>query len=194
MRAFLALEMSHEIRQNLARVQSDLRSGVKGVRWVEPQSLHLTLKFLGDVADSFADQAGPALAACAAAAPASKLTCQGVGAFPDARSPRVVWVGLSEEPPMLAALHGALDRAAASFGVAREDKPFRAHVTIGRVKEPRPAPGAAAALAAKADFVAGQMEAREIVLMKSELRPSGPVYTPLARFALGAAAGGGPGR
>ncbi|HRU07156.1 MAG TPA: RNA 2',3'-cyclic phosphodiesterase [Candidatus Brocadiia bacterium] len=190
MRAFLALEMSESIRQNLARLQSGLRPALKGVRWVEPQSLHLTLKFLGDVAGGFAEQAGPALAACAAAAPVSKLVCQGVGAFPDARRPRVVWVGLAEDPPMLAALSHALDRAAAAFGVAPEDKPFRAHVTIGRVKEPKPAPGIAAALAAQAGFVAGAMEAREIVLMKSDLRPAGPVYTPLARFALGGQSGG----
>jgi 2'-5' RNA ligase len=114
-----------------------------------------------------------------------RATFRGVGAFPTPHRPSVLWVGVSDEPAVMADLHRRLDEGLAEIGVERESKGFHSHLTLGRVNRPRPLPALAKRAPAYEDHVFGSIEVREIMLMRSELTPSGPIYTPVSRHALG---------
>jgi 2'-5' RNA ligase len=189
LRLFLALDPPTDVRAHLAELQSELRRRADrragDVKWVAPENLHLTLQFLGAVAE---DQAPPVEAAAReaalAAAPLS-LEVRGCGAFPGARRPRVLWAGLAGDVDPLRALVRALGDRLAPLGFPPEDRPFSAHVTLGRAREPRGAPGLAAALEALAGAAGPAWAARELVLIRSHLSPRGPRYEPIARAPLG---------
>jgi 2'-5' RNA ligase len=179
-RAFLAVELPEPAREAAAALARDLARRSEGVRWARPESYHVTLHFLGDVAP----EAIPALArsvgrAVAAVAPFAL----GLGAphlFPDARRPRVVALGLEPED-VLRELAEAASRGVAAAGLPVEARPFRAHLTLGRIRER----GARVGLPASAPR-APAWDVREVILFRSELRPEGARHTPLERLALGA--------
>lgn len=185
-RLFFAVAMTDEIRRRAAEVQRELAL-VTGrvVKWVDPGSLHLTLKFVGWVpADRVPDVLAVGREVAAAASPAS-LTLVGAGAFPNARRPRVLWIGGSGDVDILAAAAGALDRRLAEQGLAEpENRPFTAHLTLGRVRPDARPPDLTEALAVFAGQEFGQVSVAEFLLMRSHLQPSGPVYEVVESFAL----------
>lgn len=180
MRCFFCIELDPPTREQLAQVIQRLRSAPAQVRWVEPALLHVTLKFLGEI------DAGriPALQAIvrqvvAPCAPFA-LTLDRVGAFPHLDRARVIWAGAGHTPAPLASMAAAFEEALCEVGFAKEQKPFTAHVTLGRVREEQASSLRAlgerlraAALAPMAVKVEG------ITLMQSVLRPQGPTYTPV---------------
>ena len=184
-RTFLAVDLGKPLRERLVALQQALgRAGVE-VKWVEPDNLHLTLLFLGEVGM----EALPAV--CAAAAkgagrqPAFTLGLQGAGCFPNPRRPRVLWAGVGPGTPEVCALHDALEEELLETGgYRREERPFAPHVTLGRVKSDRPADRLAAALLKQADWQGGQTAVPEVHVMGSELTPQGPRYTVLSRAPL----------
>lgn len=186
LRAFIAAELPAGLREAIGRLQAELaRAGVRA-RWVRPEGIHLTLRFLGDVPAAAAGPLAEALAAAAAGQAALSLAAVGLGVFPGPRRPRVVWAGLAGETGALAGLQHRLEEALVAHAFSPEDRPFRPHLTLGRFGEAG-APGPVAdALAAHAGRELGRFEIGEIVLFRSELRPMGAVYTALARAALGA--------
>jgi len=171
-------------RARAAAVQQRLR-GPDGVKWVEPQNFHFTLRFLGYTQPDALQRLVPALSAAVAAHEAFSLTLAGVGAFPNARRPQTIWVGVSEGARPLESLAGSVERAVVAQGFSPEERPFRAHLTLGRVKAPRPPVELARALEAmpEGEEVA-RIQVGEVVLMRSDLRPSGPIYTPMEVFGL----------
>ena len=183
LRAFIAIELEPEILQRLGALQMRLREEVPEglVRWVKPEGIHLTLQFLGDVPAARIEGIAEALRqACAAHAPFG-FTVGGMGCFPDARRPRVVWVGVEEPGSALVGLQRAIVQAMKPLGFAPEKRPFSAHLTLGRVKEGRPAAlQALGARIAQGGPQIGRQTATEVHLIRSELRPSGAVYTTLA--------------
>ena len=185
MRTFVAVELSDALRDDLRRAQSALRRHVDGVRWVRAETIHLTLKFLGEVAESDLPALCEAVRNAAEAAKPFTLRRQGFGAFPSARRPRVLWAGADAEPPEPAGLHDRLDAALARLGVPRETKGFRAHLTLGRIQRPRAMEGLEERFRELGEAPPGETQVTEIVFMQSDLTPQGPVYTPVARFALG---------
>ena len=185
MRTFVAIEIPDPLRKRLEGLQERLRSAAHGVKWVRPASMHLTLKFLGEIRDSDEPRACEIVAECAAESAAFDLALSGVGAFPDAGRPRVIWVGAQDEPAVMAGLHRRLDKALGEVGVQRERRRFQAHLTLGRVRRPTPMPELAHALDRLSDYAVGDFSVAEVILMQSELRPSGPIYTPLTHCALG---------
>ena len=182
-RAFVAVELNAAAREAVGRVMSDLRAAAgDGVRWVRPEGIHLTLKFLGDIDVDSAPAISTALDRCAASVSPFSLTLEGVGAFPNLRRPRVIWVGLGGALEPLTVLQQSVERELEALGFARERRAFTPHLTLGRVRD-----GASRQqIRALSEAVAGasvgrdvDIPVRELSLMKSDLRPTGAVYTRL---------------
>jgi 2'-5' RNA ligase len=176
-RAFVALELDARLREAMGDLQARLRPRCGGIRMTRPEGIHLTLRFLGDTSPEQVETLRPLLATAAAACPALEASVAGLDTFPERGSPRVLWLGL-DVPASVFDLQGACERAARAAGFDREERPFRAHLTLGRWRDRAPRPDLP-----PADLGTTRLET--LVLLKSDLRPGGAVYTPLARFALG---------
>jgi 2'-5' RNA ligase len=184
MRAFLAIEIPKEVRALLVRVQEELRRAGADVKWVEPENLHLSLKFLGELSEDAVEGLRERVAPELAAWPALSLTYAGVGSFPERGVPRVLWAGATGEIDRLAALALALERAAETVGVPREGRPFVAHLTLGRVKSARNVKRLQALMEPQRQVPLGSGLVREVVLYRSTLTSEGPLYEGIARFPL----------
>lgn len=182
-RAFVAVPLPQEVRERALAVQERLRTG--GVKWVEPQNLHITLRFLGYAEPSRLDAVAASLAAILRAERAFRVVLSGVDAFPNRRRPQTIWIGVGEGARELDALAAIVERVARDTGFEAERRPFRAHLTLGRVKAERPPEELVRALEREPLHAEiGTMAAQEVVLMRSDLRRDGPIYTPLATFLL----------
>lgn len=157
----------------------------RGVAWVAPENLHITLKFLGAVEESRLPAVEAGLAEVAALSPAFAFTVHGLGAFPTATRPRVVWAGVAEGEAPMATLAAAVDDALAPVGFPAETRGFSPHVTLGRVREPRRDPGLARALGERAAARYGRTLVERVILMQSDLSPRGARYRELAAWPLG---------
>ena len=192
MRVFVGLDIDSEIRQRMARYLEGVREFAPEARWVREESLHVTLKFIGEQKPEQVEQIKRELASVHATP--FEISFRGTGFFPGPRSPRVFWLGIEagEQLPQLAR---GVDEAAARTGVPREKNEYQAHLTLARSGSgsPRPQPGESASpplrrLAEKLkdmpapDF--GTMTAHEFYLYESKLSPSGAKYTKIARFPL----------
>jgi len=169
------------VRARLAAEVERLRPLARDVAWVARDNLHLTLKFLGGVEPDRLDTLAETLTTAVARRPVFALTVRGLGAFPSRTRARVLWAGV-DAGAALATLATGIDAAVEPLGFAREARPFSAHVTLGRVREPRPNPRLAEALAL--DDVLGRQRVVRVSLMRSELSPRGARYTELATAAL----------
>jgi 2'-5' RNA ligase len=185
MRSFVAVPVPPDVRGRLVLVQEALRRAQADVRWVEPENLHLTLKFLGDLGEPEVDRLRELLEQEARRWPELSLRYEGVGFFPSSGLPRVVWAGARGDLEKLAGLAQAVERAALEVGVPREGRPFVAHLTLGRVKSGRRVEALRSALENQREASFGAQSVRGFVLLKSTLTPQGSVYEPLAEFTLG---------
>ncbi len=192
MRTFVAVDIPEEIRQKLARFLEGVRGFAPEARWVNPASLHVTLKFIGEINQGKVAEVKQALAGVRGEQ--SEISFRGTGFFPTVKAARVFWVGV-EADAKLAALAAAVDEALAPLGMAREERAFTPHLTLARTGSGRPQRARGdrantsfqklqeklAALPAP-DF--GTMSAREFCLYESKLAAGGAVYSKLQRFAL----------
>lgn len=181
LRCFLAIELPSPARDTLVEAQAGLREALDpGVRWTDPGALHLTLKFCGEIPeDRLPELARRCLPRTLRVEPFD-VKIAGLGAFPTAREARVLWAGVAEGSAPLARLARGLDAAAARVGVERERRPYRAHLTLGRLREPRPV--AIERLAPPKEIA---FRAAEVVLFSSRLSPRGAQHTALVRLPLG---------
>jgi 2'-5' RNA ligase len=178
-RVFVAVDLPQDVRQALKTAQDELRAHRFEIRWVKPENIHLTLKFLGDTLPADLARIGPALRSAAAAAAPFALAARGAGVFPGIKAPRVVWAGLGNELPALFALQQSVAQVLAKAGFAPEARPFKAHLTLGRVKgRIRPAE-LLAALQALGQWTSPAFRVESVTVFQSDLRPGGAVYTPL---------------
>jgi 2'-5' RNA ligase len=186
MRLFVAVDPTDAVRAALAAAQATLREASPNadVRWVDPKNLHLTIKFLGNVADERAGDVRAAVTSAVAGHARIALGARGLGAFPSLRKPRIVWAGLIGGVAPLRALAAAIDTALEPLGHPREDRPFAAHVTLGRVRSPKGVDRLTSAVTAGAALDFGGWKASDVVLYRSHTRPTGSVYEPVARIAL----------
>ena len=193
-RAFLAVELSQELRADLATLQQELTRSIepemkrdRRMSWVRPASLHLTLKFLGDMDEQVIDPLRVALELAIGSQIAVNVPLERLGAFPRPHSPRVLWVGPSEnweegaEAKRLVEIHGAIEQACEGLGFLREAKSFSAHLTLARIKVGERHMGIALAKSGVLDCPLSlrSLAVELVALMKSELRPTGSVYTKL---------------
>lgn len=194
MRLFLALDIDDAIRQRIARFVDGVSPYAPDARWAKPESLHVTLKFIGEQPESAVEHIKHALSSVAV--PAPEIHFRGYGFFPTAKSARVFWLGL-ETGSELGALAHAIDDTMPSLGIPREDRPFSPHLTLARSAGRSGSPWRDKADAANRVFAAlqiklaalaspefGTMTPREFFLYQSQLSPKGSKYTKLARFEL----------
>jgi 2'-5' RNA ligase len=189
LRTFIAIELDEELKGNLRRLQAHLDEQVspRSVRWVRPEGIHLTLKFLGDTPADRVEEIGAALTRATDGFAPFTFTVGGLGCFPNARQPRVVWVGLHEPTGVLADLQGAIESQVAPLGFPTEKRPFRPHLTLGRVQRRASKSEVreiGEAVAASAIGEIDEMRVTVVTYIKSDLRPSGAVYTTLTEATL----------
>lgn len=180
-RLFVAIELGAEARQAVRLAQAAARRAGFSARWVDPANAHLTLEFLGDTDREQIESLGAALGAVVAKRAAFALQTTVIGGFPNLCYPSVLWLGLGGALDQLAALQQSVEAALVAQGFPAEVRPFRPHLTLGRL--PRgtalPASTSVAALAASDNFAGAVLTIRGIQLVRSELSPSGARYTTL---------------
>jgi len=154
-------------------------------------NLHLTVKFLGAVAEDRIEAIVGALTGAVVGVAAFEAQIEGLGAFPSAARPRVVWAGVTAGAGTMGDLAGRVDEALAALGFTREARPFSPHITLGRVRQPGRAPALTEALRGAAGRPFGHLRVARASLMRSELSPRGARYTELGGARLGGAGGGG---
>lgn len=185
MRLFVALEIPAAVRDNLAAQIKELRDSSapladKRPRWVRPESLHVTLKFIGEVSATKLDGIRSALSAIRSDAPVD-LQFRGLGFFPDEKYPRVLWAGLNASVN-LAALAVDIERALEAQGIAPDKRAFTPHLTLARFEPPGLHEKLRAAIQKKSDREFGTFQALEFHLIESRLKPTGAEYTSLTSF------------
>lgn len=185
MRTFIAVEIDQAVRQRTAGLIERLRPLSGGVSWVGPDKLHFTLKFLGDVDQRQIPEVCQAVETAAAGFGPFEIAVQGVGAFPRVNRPSVIWLGASDGTDRMTELAERVEMAMKRLGFPRESRPFKAHLTLGRVRRPGPQmTELAEALKQNASFEAGRCTVAEVVVFSSQLHPSGAIYTALCRASL----------
>jgi 2'-5' RNA ligase len=187
-RSFIAIDLPEETRRALAEIQEQLKQSRAGVRWLKPASIHLTLKFLGNILPAQVDDIAAAAAQLLRGEPTITLCAAGLGCFPSPRKPRVIWVGLRGEVERLVNIQAGLEKALEPLGFAREGRGFRPHLTIGRVKDRHHLQPLIEAMSAPELPEFDSFDVTEIILYKSDLRPTGAIYTKLHRMPLAAPA------
>jgi 2'-5' RNA ligase len=184
MRLFAALPLTGAPHEVLVHLLDSWRQESWPVRWVRPEGLHLTVKFLGEVDPSRLEEIGGALEAATARTPRLPLVLREIGAFPHWRRPRVLWAGLEADPAIELLVH-RVESGCAALGFAIEGRPFRPHVTLGRLREGAALPPDAAPRLEAAP-VAGEGLADSVVLYRSVADPGGSRFHAQAIFPLGA--------
>ena len=199
-RAFLAVNLSEPLRTNLTKIHSELklrlgREFSKNIRvsWVQPSSLHLTVKFLGDIDEQLVVPMQKAMEDVLTGYQALEIPLDRLGVFPRLQQPRVLWVGPLElwekgqDAAQLASLHRAIDDCCSSLNLAPDTRPLSPHLTLARIKEGERDFGQIMARSGLLDkpVSVGSMRVDTIDLMKSELRPTGSVYTKLWEARMG---------
>lgn len=175
-RAFAALPLDQAALERIGERVAMLRPAIAGVRWVRPEGLHLTLRFLGWSSEPALESLAPALLAAAAECPASVARFSGLGLFPERGSPRVLWLGVDLDASV-GRLQQACERAAVAAGFAPEPRGFRPHLTLGRWRDRAPRPSLP-------ELDLGEAALDRLVLFRSRLQRGGAVYTPLRVFPL----------
>jgi 2'-5' RNA ligase len=179
-RTFVALDIGKRVRSRCAALQESLH--LPGVRWVKPDTMHLTLCFLGDVEDRDLARVCKAVADGAKGHPPFSFEVEGVGCFPHPARPRTVWAGIGDGVEQVKALQASIDAALVETGLYRsEERPYNPHLTLGRFKFGK---DITAQIEAQSGWAAGSCEASEVLVMSSELGPDGPEYTVLGRAPL----------
>ena len=187
-RTFIAVELSEQAKARIEQAIDSMKSqGLSGVRWVKPEGMHLTLKFLGEITPPMVDKVTQALKEACQRVKPFNLALSHTGAFPNLERPRVLWVGLTGDLEPLHELQGRIEARMQRLGFFSENRRFSPHVTLGRVRDgTRPGDryriGEALGRVAVEDVPSWQVET--VNLMRSTLTPAGAIYTPLAKISL----------
>jgi 2'-5' RNA ligase len=180
MRAFIAIELPESVRTALRRAQASFRSVSPDARWTQPDGIHLTLKFLGEISDAKAKEVSESLKKLGRFE-GFAIALKGFGFFPDARRPKVLWAGV-EAPASLGQLAEQVEEAMRKIGFAREERVFRPHLTLARFRVPQPQPALQALLTQQGEKELGNFEVSEFFLFESKLLPQGAEYRKVERF------------
>jgi len=183
-RAFIGVPIAEDVRAAVARLQGRLRETRVRVRWVREENLHVTLFFLGDIAQEGVQDAVDALTAATAGLPAFRCAVQGVGSFGKPRSPRVIWAGVEEGKETLRTLYNRLGPELERRGHRIEKRRYTPHITIGRVRSASEISSLVEQLASAKDRDFGGFRVESVCLFRSVLQSSGPVYSMLHEAAL----------
>ena len=182
-RAFLAFDISEEIKKNLLNFVTPIRPQAKNIKWMEPKNYHVTLKFFGNIDEQ---KSVPAIEKIVKANLVDllpiKLRCEGIGCFPKWERPKVIWADLKGEAQNLIALQNRLENDFEKLGFPKEDREFTLHLTLARIKAHPKKPGWLSILKASPQTQFGQLSVDHLTLYKSLLTKEGAVYTALKSF------------
>ena len=176
MRTFIAVEVPDSARDRIAQLVNRFKTTGTDIKWVEPDNIHVTLKFLGNIGTDQPAVIRDGLSAALDSAGAFDLKLGRIGAFPDMNRPRVFWVSIVEGRDELIAMQQRIEAELHARGFVREERPFSPHLTIGRVRSPR---GLAKLtdLVRDMDFETEPFTVKRAAVVKSDLKPDGPLYT-----------------
>lgn len=185
LKLFTGVNVGPAIRSNAAALQQSLAKCGAIVKWVEPENLHVTVNFLGEVDDRDLHGICRALATVGKQESPFRLLLSGVGAFPTPRRPKVIWAGIADGAESLMRIHAASEPRLLEMGVyRREERGYTPHLTLGRTKDEADGQLIANELSKYAEWHGGDCYVEELLLFTSELRREGPVYSVAARSPL----------
>jgi 2'-5' RNA ligase len=185
LRSFLAIELPGTILKKIGGVQEDLKSSNADVRWVSSERIHLTLKFFGNINESRIEPIVKSIEGLIQTTSPFPLRVTGIGAFPHLKNPRVIWIGLLDEKEVLISFQKRMEAELEKIEFEPEDRPFQAHLTLGRVKSSRGKDELVARIERYREEEFGDFRVEKVTLFRSDLRPTGPIYTPLREIRLG---------
>jgi 2'-5' RNA ligase len=184
-RTFIAVDIGDATRASATALQKELSKGGADVKWGAPETMHVTLLFLGEVDDRELHAVCRAVKEVAAGEPPFALRVAGVGAFPTPRRPKIVWAGITEGAEPLRRLYSALEGRMLELGCYRkEERGYTPHLTLGRAKSDADSAALAAEIPKRAAWDGGRTTADEVLVFGSELTRDGPVYTVIGRAPL----------
>ncbi|MBK9940025.1 MAG: RNA 2',3'-cyclic phosphodiesterase [Kouleothrix sp.] len=186
-RLFIAAPLPATVKAALVVAQQRFRRGGAPIKWAAPETMHLTLRFLGETAPNLLPALSAAIGQACAAFRAFRLSLTQIGAFPNLRQPTVVWAGVGGDTTTLTQLAAALDPSLAALGFTSERRPFRPHLTLGRARReatPTAIERLGDLLRALPQLPPIEWEIHEIMLFRSELRPAGAIYSAIAAYRL----------
>jgi 2'-5' RNA ligase len=183
MRTFIAVELPETIKEKIGELQAPLKKTNAFVSWVKPENIHITLKFLGEVPEEKINEVFSAAEVAFKEAKKFKMNLKGMGAFPDFRRPRVIWIGTGKGGEELSDMATKIEDQTEKIGYPKEKRKFSPHFTMGRVKSPKNIEKLME-LVKSSDFETEDIEVNEVTVMKSQLHPAGAIYTPLKKIAL----------
>lgn len=183
-RCFISIELPDDVRRSIDSLIAELRKAGADIAWVAPEKIHLTLKFLGSTDDSLIPKLAELISKKLSQNNIFYIKIVGVGCFPSEKRPRVLWIGI-ENSEALSDVQKQVDASVGEFGFAPEERPFSPHLTIGRIRSQRGISGILRRFPEfrTADF--GAVEAKNIHIMKSELKPAGAEHTSMAEIPIG---------
>jgi 2'-5' RNA ligase len=182
-RAFLAIDPPEDIFSEIIKIQGRLKKAIQGdIRWARPEGIHLTLKFFGYVYESDIANISDVVKNSVAKMKALLLNVRSVGAFPSVTRPRVLWLGIDGDTDALINLQTEIDAGLQGYGFKKEDRPFRPHLTLARIKEYKGLVGLAETVKKNEAYIAGSFTVSGLTLFKSDLKPTGAIYTKLDYF------------
>ena len=183
-RTFIAFEIPEHVLSAIGNIQGVLKSYKFNIKWVRPESIHLTLKFLGNIDPAAMDQIESVLRDTVKPHAPFFVQAKGLGVFPGAKRPRVLWIGITGQIDRLIGLQQHLDKDLKAIGFSGDKRPFKGHLTLGRVKGSIDANRMRSVLAKYNEFEAEPFTVGPLILYRSDLHPTGAVYTKLFHVTL----------
>jgi len=183
-RSFIAIPLNAEIIFHLEKAQKELRALPTDVKWVNPTSIHLTLKFLGNVEEGNVEDIARGIQNGVKGVKTWSTAVRNMGAFPFLKNPRVVWIGIEDQSGQLVRLQNQIEQEMSKLGFAEEKRTFSPHLTLGRVRSSRGKDELVKYLLDERERVFGEINVDRVILFKSELKPTGAIYTVLKEFTL----------
>jgi 2'-5' RNA ligase len=184
MRAFVAVDLVTDVVSEIEALVQRIQGRVRGAKWVAPANLHLTLRFLGEADEQTLSVLSETAASVCRECPSFELEFRGIGFFPSAKRPRILWIGIHQPPEVLLGLQRELEASVTKHGFEPERRDFSPHLTIARFRKPQSDPRFAELARELGEHLFGTSPVKEVVLYRSILKPSGAEYHPLRRFPL----------
>jgi RNA 2',3'-cyclic 3'-phosphodiesterase len=183
-RSFIAIPLNPEIISHIEKTHNELKALSADVKWVNPRSIHLTLKFLGNVEERDIEKIAQEIQNGIKGFKPWLTAVKNMGAFPSLKSPRVVWVGIEDQGGQVVRLQNQVETEMSNLGFEEEKRPFAPHLTLGRVRSPKGKDELVKYLLDEREQIFGEIKVDRVILFKSELKPTGAVYTVLKEFTL----------
>lgn len=184
LRTFIAVELPNDIHDSLQKLQNNLKDSMPDVRWTKYGNIHLTLKFLGDIEPSKVDKISVSIQSVANEFFPFTMSLAGIGAFPNSRKPSIVWVGIEEGSGEIVQIANRIESSMEKLGFAKEKRPFKPHLTIGRIRELKHPSVMAKSLENNEIGEIGRFRVEKLSFIKSQLDPAGSIYTTLSEALL----------